>query len=173
MGQGKKKPSYSIEPLARRHGRENFSCGNEELDRYLKHQANQDAKRKVAAPFVLVEKTKPQVLGYYTLSSYGILVEDLPEEIIKKLPRYPVIPATLLGRLAVDVNFQKQGLGELLLMDALYRSLNQANIIGSSAVVVEAKDKKAVAFYTKFNFLPFKECTHRLFLPMKTISKLF
>ncbi len=173
MGQAKKKESYSIEPLGKHHVREAFSCGKKELDRYLKKQASQDARRNVAAPFVLAEKNKPQVLGYYTLSSYGILLEDLPEEVIKKLPRYPVIPATLLGRLAVDENRQKKGLGELLLIDALYRSLNQADVIASTAVVVEVKDKKAFDFYTHFNFLPFKERSDRLFLPMKTISKLF
>ncbi len=173
MRSAKTKPPYIIEPLGKRHARDVFSCGKEKLDDYLKKQASQDARRKVAAPFVLVKRGKSQVLGYYTLSSYGILLEDLPDNVIKNLPRYPVVPATLLGRLAVDENHQGKRLGELLLIDALYRSLNQADVIASTAVVVEAKDKEALDFYTHFNFIKFKDRTDRLFLPMKTIGKLF
>ena len=104
MGQGKDKPSYSIEPLGKQHDRAAFSRGKEALDRYIKERASQDATRHYSASFVLVEKGEHTVLGYYTLSSFGIELEDLPEKIISKLPRYPVVPATLLARLAVDKN---------------------------------------------------------------------
>ena len=173
MGRRKKKTLYSIEPLGRHHDRAAFSCGKEPLDRYIKEQAGQDARRHYAAPFVLVEKGKKNILGYYTLSSFGIHLEELPGEVAKKFPRYPLVPATLLGRLAVDEDHQGKGLGELLLMDALHRSLDQADVIGSTAVVVGAIDKEAYEFYKNFDFLPFPNRKDRLFLPMKTIRKLF
>lgn len=173
MGQGKRKASYSIEPLGKHHDRAVFSCGQEALDQYIKKQASQDAKRHYAAPFILVKKGEKKVLGYYTLSSFGINLEELPEEMAKKLPRYPMAPATLLGRLAVDKDQHGKGLGELLLMDALHRSLDQADVIGSAAVVVGAMDKKAFEFYKNFDFLPFADRKDRLYLPMKTILKLF
>lgn len=173
MGQGKKKVSYSIEALGKQHDRTAFACGQEALNQYIKKQASQDAKRHYAAPFVLVEKGEKRALGYYTLSSFGILLEDLSEETAKKFPRYPMVPATLLGRLAVDESQHGNGFGELLLMDALHRSLDQADVIGSAAVVVEAMDKKAFEFYLYFNFLPFADRKDRLYLSMKTIRKLF
>lgn len=173
MGQGKEKGIYSIEPLGKLHDRAVFSCGKETLDRYLMERASQDARRHYSASFVLVEKGERTVLGYYTLSSFGISLKDLPEEIFKKLPRYPIVPATLLGRLAVDKNQCGKGLGELLLLDALHRSLAQSDVIGSVAVVVEAKDEDAIRFYKNYEFMPFADCPDRLFLPMKTIKKLF
>lgn len=173
MGQRKRKTSYSIEPLGKHHDRAVFSCGQEALDQYIKKQASQDAKRYYSAPFALVEKNKKKILGYYTLSSFGINLKDLPEKMVKRFPRYPLAPATLLGRLAVDKDQHGNGLGELLLMNALHRSLDQADVIGSVAVVVEAVDKKAFEFYAYFDFLPFADQKDRLYLPMKTISKLF
>lgn len=173
MSRGKRKAPYSIQPLGRHHDRAAFSCGREVLDQYLKKQASQDARRYYAAPFVLVEEGGKDVLGYYTLSSFGVNLEELPEEMTKKLPHYPMVPATLLGRLAVDENHHGKGLGELLLMDALHRSLTQADVIGSVAVVVEAMDKKAFEFYKIFEFLPFADRKDRLFMPMNTILKLF
>lgn len=170
MGQGKNKSP--IEPLGKQHVRAAFSCGNKALDLYIKKQSGQDAKRQYAATFVLVEKGRKTVLGYYTLSSFGIKLEELPDKIAQKLPRYPLVPATLLGRLAVDQNHQGKGLGELLLMDALHRSLTQADVIGSAAIVVEAIDKEASNFYKNYHFLPFPDRPNRLFLPMKTIFKL-
>jgi predicted GNAT family N-acyltransferase len=120
-----------------------------------------------------VEKGKKVVLGYYTLSSFGINLKDLPEATARKFPRYPLVPATLLGRLAVDQNHHGKGLGELLLMDALHRSLNLADVIGSAMVIVEAIDEQAYKFYRNFEFLPCSDRKDRLFLPMETIQKLF
>ena len=173
MVQGKQDTPYSIEPLGRHHDRAAFSCGKEALDRYIKEQAGQDAKRHYAAPFVLAEQGKKLVLGYYTLSSFGVNLKDFPESTVRKLPRYPLVPATLLGRLAVDRKHHGKGLGELLLMDALHRSLDQADIIGSVAVIVEAMDREAWEFYRNFEFISFQDQKDRLFLPMKTILKLF
>lgn len=173
MNPRKKETPYSIEPLGQDHDRAAFSCGKEPLDRYIKEQANQDARRHYAAPFVLVERGRKMVLGYYTLSSFGVNLKDLPGDTIRKLPRYPLVPATLLGRLAVDQNHHGKGLGELLLMDALRRSLDQADVIGSAVVVVDAMDQEAWRFYRNFEFIPFQNHKGRLFLPMMTILKLF
>jgi len=163
-----------VEPLDRHHDRASFSCGNPALDDYLKQRARQDARRYVAAPFVLVpapgEKT---ILGYYTLSSFAVDLEQLPEDVAKKLPSYPNVPVTLLGRLAVDRRHARQGFGEFLLMDALHRSLSQSSQIAAVAVVVDAIDDNAVRFYKHFKFIPFPERSSRLFLPMQTIALLF
>ena len=130
-----------IEPLRNGHNRADFSCGNASLDRYLKEQAGQDLRRACATPFVLVsERGDTTILGYYTLSSYGIDVGNLPADVARKLPRYPLIPATLLGRLAVDRRFQGRGMGEFLLLDALHRSLEESAEIAAAAVVVDAID---------------------------------
>jgi GNAT superfamily N-acetyltransferase len=165
---------YLIEPFdKKRHDRSTFACGVKSLDLYLQKQIDQDLKRRIAAPFVLLEVGLPEVLGYYTLSAFCIHLGKLPVDIKKKLPRYPDVPATLLGRLAVDRTYRGRGLGEFLLMDALHRSLRQTEKIASFAVVVDAVNEDARAFYLHFGFLSFPDRADRLFLPMKTIEKLF
>lgn len=116
-----------------------------------------------------------RIAGYYTLSSDNIRVDDLPAELVKrlKLPHYPFFGATLIGRLARDLVFKGQGVGELLLVDALKRSLAMSLNIASVAVIVDAKDDRAVAFYSGFGFTPFPESAKRLYLPMQTIAKLY
>jgi GNAT superfamily N-acetyltransferase len=166
--------SWLIDPLARQHDRAAFSCGNETLDRYLKEIASQDARRLVAAPFVAVDAAaRKTILGYYTLSSFAIGLSDLPHDVARKLPAYPIVPATLLGRLAVNRAHRGQGLGEYLLMDALHRAHAQSSQIAAFAIVVDAIDESAERFYEHFNFIPFPERRTRLFLPMKTIAALF
>ena len=108
----------------------------------------------VAAPFVLVELPSNRVLRYYTLSASVIRANDLPEELCRKLPRYPQLPVTLLGRLAVDITLKGRRMGQFLLMDALWRSLDAAAQIAAMAVVVDAKDKAAETFYADFGFTP-------------------
>jgi len=163
-----------VEPLRKEHNRADFSCGNPSLDRYLKEQAGQDLRRGCATPFVLISKRgDTTILGYYTLSSYGIDVGELPVEVAKKLPRYPLIPATLMGRLAVDRSSQGQGYGEFLLMDALHRALAQSVEIASAAVVVDAIDAGAIKFYRYFGFVALPAIASRLFLPMNAVAGLF
>ncbi len=162
-----------IVPLAKAHDRDSFACGSEPLDRYLQRQARQDAEKRVAAPFVVVEPPSSRVLGYYTLSASLIAVDALPPELAKKLPRYPQLPVTLLGRLAVDQGHRGKGLGEFLLMDALHRSLVAAAEIAAMAVIVDAKDEKAVAFYRRYGFIPLQRQPARLFLSMSTLAGLF
>lgn len=162
-----------IVPLERGHDRSAFDCGSQDLNRYLKEQARQDAEKHVAAPFVLLESGSLTVRGYYTLSASVIPVEELPTELAKKLPRYGQLPVTLLGRLARDKTIPNKGIGEFLLVDALRRSLENAQQIAAMAVVVDAKDAVAENFYKHFDFLPFQVTPLRLFLPMTQIAKLF
>ncbi len=166
--------NFYIEPLGKQHERAAFSCGDDALDRYFRSQASQDVRKRVAAAFVLVSKEdgKPAA-GFYTLSATVIRLSDLPEKTAKKLPKYPNMPATLLGRLAVDMRYRGQGLGEFLLMDALHRSLSQSREIGSVAVVVDAKNEQAQCFYRLYGFIQFPDHLSRLFLPMKSIEMLF
>lgn len=164
---------YRVEQLGRHHDRSAFSSGVEPLDRYLREQAGQDARKHVAVPFVLCEAKSNAVLGYYTLSALSVDVGAWPEEVAKKLPKYPVVPATLLGRLAVDIRLRGKGAGEHLLMDALRRALEAAREVASLAVVVDAKDEAAVSFYRHYGFIGFADRPRRLFLPMAVIEKLF
>ena len=165
---------FRLEPLGDVHHRAAFSCGasdgNAALDRYLKTQATQDIRRRVASCFVAIETATGQVAAYYTLASAGIPITELPPEIIKKLPRYPSIPAVRIGRLAVDVRFQGKGLGGAMLADALERVLSSAP--ATYALLVDAKDEKAVAFYRHHGFISLASQPRTLFLPVATAAKL-
>jgi GNAT superfamily N-acetyltransferase len=163
--------AHQIIQLGAEHNRADFHSGSEPLDRYLRERANQDFKRYVATPFVLYDADAKRIAGYYTLAATGIQFDDLPAAMQKKLPRYPIIPAILLGRLAVDRRYQGQGLGAFLLVDALRRSL--MNEIVAAAVVVDAKDDAARSFYEYHNFVSLAEQPLRLFLPMTLIARQF
>ena len=157
------------EPLASSHDRAGFTCGVAVLDDYLRRQASQDVRRHVAAVFVMVDEGDPvTVLGYYTLASYAVETRGLPEEVAKKLPRYPTTPATLIGRLARAEN--QPGLGSVLLADALRRTLASTDQVASAVVVVEAKDENAAGFYRRHGFLDFPQEKRKLFLPMKAVA---
>lgn len=172
MTKEREEPHFVIEPLGARHDRAAFSCGSQQLDSYLQKQAGQDLKKRAAVPFVITPDHKT-IAGFYTLSQYAVDLGELPEEISKKIPRYPMVLATLLGRLAVSDRFRGQGLGEWLLMDALHRALQSSKQVASAAVVVDAKDDQAVAFYRKYGFIDLPKIERRLFLPMGTIVQLF
>ena len=165
--------SWRAQPLQKDHARQTFCCGSPALDRYLQNQARQDIEKRVAAVFVLVQPPAAQVLGYYTLSASTINANEVPPELARKLPRYPQLPVTLLGRLAVDLRLKGQGMGQFMLMDALYRCLQAAVGIAAMAVVVDAKDALASAFYQHYGFIPLNLSASRLFLPMATIATLF
>ena len=165
--------SFITEALSSLHMKDQFSCGIEMLDNYLHHQANQDIKRKLSVCFILKEEETNLIKGYYTLSNNSIVIQILPESIQKKLPKaYNNLPTILLGRLAVDVRFQSQGMGQLILIDALKRCFEISKSIGSFAVIVDPKDDKAELFYKKFDFIKLPN-SGKMFLPMKTISQLF
>lgn len=162
-----------IERLHPTHDRTGFTSGAEELDRYLRVQAGQEAKRHIAAPFVLLDPTMNGVAGYYTLSAFTLKPGELPPDLVRKLPRYPLVPATLLGRLAVTRTAQGKGYGQLLLLDALQRTLDHASDIATIGVVVEARDARAQTFYERYDFRLFPSQARRLFLPLTTMAKLF
>ena len=138
---------------------------------YLKYHASQDIKRFLARIYVAHKSNSLLICGYYTLSAARVSLHDLPQEISKKLPHYPYIPVILLGRLAVDQNFQNYKLGRFLLVDALYRSYQSP--IGAAAVIVDAKDEKACTFYQKYDFIKFPNQAQKLFIPMQKIKALF
>lgn len=158
---------------AKKHQRARFSCGVESLDRYLAKYANQDLKKKAATVFVLIDSPCKDVIAYYTLSAFTLESTELEPSIAKKLPRYPLLPATMLGRLAVDKNYRGQKLGQLILVDALRKAYLASQQIASTAVVVEAIDNNAVSFYQKYGFKSFDSNPQRLYLTMSTISKIF
>ena len=172
MSRETERPRFAIGPLGPQHDRAAFSCGVEILDAYLHKQAGQDLKKRAAVPFVITPDGTT-IAGYYTLSQYSVQLDEIPAEVAKKLPKYPMVPATLLGRLAVSSAFRGQGHGATLLMDALYRSLHHSREVASAGVIVDAKDAAAFAFYKKYGFLELPRIERRLFLPMGTVEELF
>jgi GNAT superfamily N-acetyltransferase len=149
------------------HDRNSFRCGVESLERYLKTQAGQDVRRKANAVFVLSEPAEPaRVLGYYTLCAMAIAQGDVPEAARKHTPRYPLVSATLIGRLAVVRDRQGQRLGAVLLADALRRAFESAGTVGSSMIVVDALDEPAAGFYAAHGFVRLPDSL-RLVLPMR------
>lgn len=163
--------AYRFEPLTKQHDRAAFHCASAPLNAYLHKVARKDAERHVAAAFVMVDGAAPTtIVGYYTLSAFAVDVTELPEVMQKKLPRYPRLPATLLGRLARDERFP--GTGSLLLMDAIFRAYQKSAEIASLAVVADAKDEAALTFYRKFGFAQLGSDPNRLFLSMGTIAEL-
>jgi len=167
---GPSKGALRVEALGPQHDRSSFISGTEALDRYLRSQAGQDARKNMAAPFVLVLRDGA-IGGYYTLSATGVKLTEFPVDITRKLPRYPLVPATLLGRLAVDRRQQGKGYGRFLLADALYRAARSE--IASFTVIVDAKDDGARRFYEREGFLPLPDQPMKLFRPMADIRLLF
>ena len=152
-----------LEPLGKTHDRSKFSCGQAELDDWFRRRASQDERRNVARVFVATDDAFG-IVGFYSLSSFTLGFEDLPEEIARKLPRYDAIPAALIGRLARDERVRGRGIGELLLADAIRRILGAGKTLAVFAIVVDAKDERTAAFYEGFGFRPFPLHPRRLFL---------
>lgn len=162
-----------IELLNSKHKRADFDCGKDLLNNYLKTQASQDVKRKLAACFILAEPKSNLIQGFYTLSNYSIPLHHFPEYIQKKLPpSYTSIPISLVGRIAIDNKFQGKGLGKILLIDALKRCLEASIVMGSFAVVVDPIDSEASIFYEQFGFISLPDSS-KMFIAMKTIKELF
>ena len=165
-------PDLKIEPLGRNHRRSDFICGVESLDRYLKTQAGQDLLRKANGVFVLIDPHQPDnVLGYYTLCATALPQGQVPVAVRKFMPRYPLVSATLLGRLAVSRDRQGTGLGAVLLADAVRRTYVSAGTVGSSMLVVDALSEQVASFYEAHGFLRLPDSL-RLVLTLQTIAKL-
>ena len=156
--------TFRIEPLSADHDRSQFDSGSEALDRYFQTQASQDTKRRIATCFVAVADSSPKVAGYYTLTATSIALSALAPAIVKKLPRYPVVPAVLLGRLAVNRSYQGRGLGGVLLTEALKRTSRAE--FGVFAMVVDAKDEATQRFYEHHGFTLLPGAARRLCLPI-------
>lgn len=163
-------PSFRIEALSASHDRQGFSCGVEALDGYLARQAGQDMRRRVSNCFVALPEGGGAIAGYYTLAAASIPVQDLPEEQTRRLPRYPVLPAVLIGRLAVGQRFKGQQLGAALLFDAILRALRAEPAVLTA--IVDAKDATAAAFYRHHGFQQFSARPQTLFLPIDTAARL-
>ena len=142
-----------------------FHCGQPALDEYIQRYATQDVRRNVARVFLATPENDPQHLaGFFTLSAGSVNCSDLPESLAKKLPRYPV-PVALIGRLAVSNEFQRHGLGSILLADACQKVVQASTVLAVAGIVVEAKDKSAESFYQHFGFLTLPGDPARLLLP--------
>jgi predicted GNAT family N-acyltransferase len=164
------KTRFFIEPLGKHHDRAAFSCGHEALDRYLRETVGQDIKKKSAIAYVLTDDNHVKIVGYYTLAASSAPLGEFPPEVAKELPKYPNVPVTLIGRMAINRSDQGRGHGESLLMDACRISYENSLRVASAAIVVDAKDDKSAAFYHGFGFISMEERPRRLFIPMKTIE---
>ena len=162
--------AFSIEPLAASHDRKAFSCGVPPLDRYLHALATQDVRRRISNCFVALDAAGT-IAAYYTFAATSFPLADLPPELTKRLPRYAALPAGLIGRLAVDHRFRSQRLGGALIMDATRRAAYADPSI--FALVVDAKDEAAAAFYRHVGFQPFASRPMSLFLPIATALAAF
>lgn len=162
------KAPFRIALLNAEHDRTAFNSGSKPLDIYLRQQVTQDSRRRITACFVALDVDN-RIAGYYTLASASLLLSELPADIGKKLPRYPSVPAVRLGRLAVDQNFQGQGLGGALLADALDRAIRSE--IAAYAMVVNAKDDRAAMFYHHHGFIILPTAKMTLFLPLASVPK--
>jgi len=161
---------FTITLLSAEHERTSFDCGIAPLNRYLREQVGQDIKRRLGNCFVATEHEATRIAGFYTLAATSIPLTSLPEAETRRLPRYPVLPAVLIGRLAVDTHFQGKQLGAALVIDALRRSAEAAP--AAFAILVDAKDENAARFYSKLGFVPLESRPLSLFLPIGTALKL-
>jgi GNAT superfamily N-acetyltransferase len=163
---------FRLEPLGKQHDRAAFSCGVQSLDHYLKTQASQDMRRKANAVFVVVGAEAPtRIVGYFTLCAHTLSQDAVPEAARKHIPRYPLVSATLIGRLAVDKSDQGRGVGAVLLARALRMAYENTSVVGSSMIVVDAMDERAAGFYEAHGFIRLVD-SMRLILPMQTTASL-
>ncbi|HEV8692701.1 MAG TPA: GNAT family N-acetyltransferase, partial [Lysobacter sp.] len=151
------------------HDRTGFTCGSEALDRYFREQASQDTRRRTSACYVAIHTETGAIAGYYTLAAGGVPLTEVPEAMAKKLPRYPSVPVARLGRLAVASRFQRRQLGAALLWDAAQRAVRSE--VAVYALVVDAKDDAAAAFYLHHGFIAFGVAPRQFVLPLASLAK--
>ena len=161
---------WNFVPIEKKHNRQEFDCGIKDLNQYVRRYARQNHVKGINRAFVATKPNTPSTIdGYYTISSSTITFESLPKPEQKGLPNYP-IPCALIGRLAVDISCQGEGLGRELLVNALLRIVRASSEIGIYAVRVDAINERAKQFYLKYEFIPFEDKPLSLFLPLKTIQ---
>lgn len=156
-------------PLGKEHDRKSFTSGSSVLDRWFRTQAGQESRRGVAR--VVVASDHEGIAGCYTLSMFSLAFDSMPPEVSRRLPRYPELPAALIGRLARAERCKGKGVGELLVADALERVLGAARSVAAVAVVVDAKDEPAAAFYGRLGFIKFPNRPNRLFMLADTAAR--
>lgn len=161
---------FVIEPASKAHQRKTFSCGNERINRYFREVVTQDIKRRYATCFVARDLEANRVAGFYTLSSSNVPLMAVPEPLASRLPRYPTVPAVLIGWLGRDQSYAGLGLGEVLLFDAI-KTVAEAPI-GAHAIFADAIDDKAAAFYAAFGFIALTDRPNTLYLPVATAQRL-
>lgn len=160
--------SLVITPLNKQHDRKNFDCGEHALNDYLRRNARQDVHRRVSRVFVATSAENPtEIVGYYSLNAGSLVANELPDEIRRRLPRYP-LPVVILGRLAISTTQQGKGTGGVLLADALKRVIRASEVIAVYAIVVDALNSSAADFYRQFGFLTLPTLPLKLFLPIET-----
>jgi GNAT superfamily N-acetyltransferase len=155
-----------IEKLARRHAVETFECGQPELDRFLVRHALQAQQSRSSQTYLGLRGA--DVVGFYTLVAGEVRHVEASERLAKGMPRHP-IPVLVLARLAVHKDWRGRGIGSGLLLDALRRTLQVADIVGVRALIAHAKDDAAAAFYRHFGFAPSSTDPRHLFLLVKDI----
>jgi len=160
---------FAIELLGEQHERDGFACGVEPLDRYFKQYVSQDVRRRATACYVLREVATDALAGYYTLAAGSVLLSGMPQNLAKKLPRYPDVPVARVGRLAIDLNFRGRKLGAVLLSDAIGRATRSEVMV--YGVLVDAKDDEAVAFYEHFGFVMLNAETRQLVWSIRQSAK--
>lgn len=161
--------ALEIRGIEERYRREDFDCGEEALNAYLRRYARQNHEHNIARTFVAVD-AHDRVLGYYSLASASIEFDSLPAAYAKRVPRYPV-PAVRIARLAVDRSVKGEGLGGKLLADALQRILTASSEVAVKVVLVDAKNKAAIEFYRHYGFMELTDAPKTLFLPIETVIK--
>jgi GNAT superfamily N-acetyltransferase len=166
-------PKWKFVPITEKPGLKTFDCGIPELNDYLKKYAGQNHRKGLGSTYVLIPaEGEPVAAGYHTLSMAQVKLRSLPESQCKNLPKYP-LPAVRLGRLAVDRQWQGTGLGEILLIDAIHRSVAAVQSVAAKYMIVDAKNKKAEEFYSRYGFQSFEGGSHSLVAAIDTLKELF
>lgn len=163
---------FEFHTLDKSFNRNSFDCGSQELNSFLRTKARQNQSVNFNRTFIAIARgdTNKTILGYYSLSMGDITLTSLPEDLIKKLPKHPA-PVARMGRLAVDNSTKGQGLGKLLLVDAMKRILTASELIGVYALLVDAKNDSAKNFYLKYGFISLIDEPMTLFLPLASFPK--
>lgn len=161
-----------IELLTKSHNRDQFDCGDDALNHFLQKIARQHINKGLSKTFVLIDKPDPtQIIAYMTLAVYEVIANNIPHQWQKKYPR--IIPAAKLARLAVSLDQQRKGYGEILLIDAMQKTLNVSEAMGIAGLFVDAKSPLAQVYYDQYGFVGLPDQLNNRFLPIATMIKSF